>query len=140
MLRGISGGWRPWLLIRGHTWLPHKGNKVVKREPRSTIQGPIIYRQTSGLIWHNGALENVSASGVLFRGEKALLIDTPIEMSFALPPASGAKCGTQIFCWGKVARCAAPAGSDERAVLAARVLRYRAQAQAVPDIRYKTAA
>ncbi len=140
MARGTPGGWRPWLALPGRIWFSRrrKTEVVSKREPRSVVEGPIIYRETNGLVWHNGTLENVSTTGVLFRAEKTMMIDTPIEMSFTLPAGGGAKCASQIFCWGKVARSIAPTANDQRAALAARVLRYRSKAQTAPEIRYKT--
>jgi len=108
---------------------------MVEREARQAVHGAVIYRPKDGLVWYEGALVDLSRTGILFRGEKQLPIDSPIELSFTVQPLTGRKASAPIFCWGKVARSAPPGINDGRPAVAVQVLRYRGGPQAAQEIR-----
>ncbi|MFB3921785.1 MAG: hypothetical protein ACE145_08685 [Terriglobia bacterium] len=116
------------------------GAQITKRDERFELGGSLIYRPTGGLTWYKGTIENLSRTGVLFRGEKAVPDRCPLEMSFTLPDGTPWIAGTNFFCWGKTVRSVMPAASDARPVLAVRILRYQSGAQPGPEIRFKSAA
>jgi hypothetical protein len=135
----MFGGWR---IFGGQAKgeKHHKGRKMVERDARFVVQSPLLYRPTGTLNWHKGTIRNVSPSGVLFQAEKLVPADGPIEMSFSLPAEVGSKRRIQIFCWGQVARTVMPPTSDVSPSLAAKITRYRSEAQIDPEIQFKTAA
>ncbi len=55
------------------------------RAPRFAIQMPVRYRVCGQVNWYEGRAENISRSGVLFRGQRIIEPLTSIEMSFVLP-------------------------------------------------------
>lgn len=107
----------------------------VEREPREALTGAVIYRPKDGLVWYEGSLVDLSKTGILFRGEKHLPTESPIELSFTLQQASGRRASAPTFCWGKVARTTLPDVDDARPAIAARILRYRGGPQAALEIR-----
>jgi hypothetical protein len=54
---------------------------------------PVWYRAAGEALWHAGITENVSASGVLIRGEGPVAPARPIVVAIALPSASGCLVG-----------------------------------------------
>jgi hypothetical protein len=63
--------------------------KITQRDPRYVIRGSLLYRPAGGMDWQKGFTENLSANGVLFRGEAPLPVNTPLEMSITPPKAPG---------------------------------------------------
>ena len=75
--------------------------KTPGRAPRFTVEVPLRYRPAgTTAAWSDGRIENISRSGLLFRGERALPVDTPVEMTFALPVRNA----RDLFCRGRVVR------------------------------------
>jgi hypothetical protein len=109
-----------------------KGNR---RAERFVMQRPLVYRRNDGLIWYDGKIENVSTSGLLFRGEKPLSPGEVLQVSFSLPAAQGADEPTQVFCWAKVVRIRLPNNFQATHTHAVKILRYRSQPQTPADIR-----
>jgi hypothetical protein len=95
-----------------------------RRAPRFALAMPIQYRALDDLVWLNGQIENISRSGVIFRGERGLPVSTTILMRFELPADFGGEPGAQVICCGEVVRAILPPAEDDRKVLAARILEY----------------
>ena len=115
-------------------------SRTVERDKRFAVPTSLLYRPTGTLIWYRGAIQNISASGILFQAEHLVPVDSPIEMSLALPAEAGSKRKVQVFCWGKVARAVEPPASGASPALAAKIVRYRSDGQLDPGIQFKTAA
>ncbi len=103
---------------------------MTQRAERIATQLPLHYRTSGELDWYEASTENISRTGVLFRGERLLEVDTPVEMKFEtlwLPPLEPA--GMADVIWrGSIVRTVLPVASDTRAALAAKI----SQSQFVP--------
>lgn len=96
----------------------------VTRGMRFPIAVSLRYRaDESG--WHDGESVNISGSGVLFRAAWPLAVETPVEMSFALPVAVPDRATVRIVCRGRVVRVTAPEPPDDRAIVAASIAKYQ---------------
>jgi hypothetical protein len=92
------------------------------RAPRLRLALHLRYRPVGGRRWHEGEVENISRSGVLFRGAALVDVNTPVEIALllpVLPPASA------IVCRGRIVRTILPGGPRRRPGLAATISRYR---------------
>ncbi len=101
-----------------------------QRAERIATQLQLHYRTSGELNWYEASTENISRTGVLFRGERLLEVDTPVEMKFEtlwLPPVEPAGIA-DVFWRGSIVRTVLPTASDARAVLAAKI----SQSQFVP--------
>ncbi len=54
------------------------------RATRYTVAMPLKYRRVGESEWHDGMAENISQSGILFRGDRALTEEEVIEINFTL--------------------------------------------------------
>lgn len=117
-----------------------KPRLVVDRAARFGLGGSVIYRPTGGLTWYHGTIENLSLTGVLFRGQKAVPDGCPVEMSFTLQEGSPWKAGSSVFCWGRTVRTVMPTTTDAHPALAVRILRYQSEGRPAPQIRFRSAA
>ena len=93
---------------------------------------PLNYRPVGDPEWREGKSENISHSGVLFRGEDAPQIDTPVELRLMLltptaPPESGYP---EVCCRGRVVRTIAAA--DDRPAIAVTIEHYEFERAFVP--------
>lgn len=95
----------------------------------------MIYRRKGGLIWYDGDLENISLSGVLLHGEKAIPLGDHVEISFRLPTVPGGTQEGDIFFWARIIRTEQRSNPGAHLALAARVLRYRSEPKPAPDVR-----
>lgn len=75
--------------------------------------------------WRDGESVNISGSGVLFRVERPLALQTPVEMSFALPVAVADRAPVRVVCRGQIVRVAMPQSPGEWAMVAASIAEYR---------------
>ena len=96
-----------------------------RRAERFPTRLPIHYRKRDQPDWYEAKTENISRTGVLFRGEHLLEIDTPVEIRVEttwLPTLEPA--GTADFIWrGSIVRTVLPAMKDTRPALAATISR-----------------
>jgi hypothetical protein len=99
------------------------------REPRHPIRMPLRYRASSDPQWREGHTENISRSGVLFRTDHPMPLQTPIEMLLALPvEIVGAGAAATVICRRRILRTEEPrTGSTggARPAVAATVAAYR---------------
>src|SRR3954453_552891 len=88
------------------------------RAERSAIPIAILYRSPGELDWQPGLTENISRSGVLFRADRRLEPDTPLEMMLDVPEvvALPATAGLRR---GRVVRASSPSSWERRSTVAA---------------------
>ncbi len=96
-----------------------------ERARRFSIQMPIRYRVNGENRWWRGRTENVSRSGVLFRGELSATPSTPIEMSMVLPSAAFGNGNAEVVCRGTIVRVVAAPTPGSLPGLATTISHYR---------------
>jgi hypothetical protein len=91
------------------------------RAQRFGFHLPVRYRPAGGT-WHDGQIENVSCSGVLFHAAEAVPdLDTEVEIVFVLPVRPAAP---RIVCRCRVVR-RVPSNGNGAAGVAATIVTYR---------------
>jgi hypothetical protein len=99
------------------------------RAPRYPLRIPLRYRPSGDQQWREGRTENISRSGVLFRTDHLMPLQTPIEMLLALPAeVGGGEDAATVICRGRIVRTEVPKGAendDERPAVAATIAGYR---------------
>ena len=90
------------------------------RAPRFDLPLPLDFRSAGAGPWSHARIENISRSGVLFRAERPLPVDSPVEMTFELP-VGAAK--AELVCRGRVVRVVD--GHGEPAGIAATISAFR---------------
>lgn len=107
--------------VRGHgkkpTWVP--------RARRLKLETPVRYRVKNLGSWFDGTIENLSQSGVLFRGPHPLPEETLVEMVFEMPEEISGQKNSSVLCQGKVTRLKAPQSEEDSAALATAILDYK---------------
>ena len=97
-------------------------NGASTRAPRLSLDLQLRYRPVGGRHWYEGQVENISRSGVLFRGAALVDVNTPVEIALLLPVLPPARA---IVCRGRIVRTILPGGTRRRPGLAATISRYR---------------
>lgn len=104
------------------------GVGLVPRADRFQMVLPVQYRAMSDSAaeqtWHEGLIENISGSGVLFRAAEPLAAATAIELMFSLPSSAHQPPAT-VRCRAQVVRAAPPQPPDTRTALAVVIQHYR---------------
>ena len=95
------------------------------RAPRLRLDLQLRYRPVGGRLWHEGQVENISRSGVLFRGAALVDVNTPVEIALLLPVLPVLPPASAIVCRGRIVRTILPGGPGRRPGLAATISRYR---------------
>jgi hypothetical protein len=83
------------------------------------------YRLSGESKWRKGTTENISRSGVLFRGEEFAEPNTSLEMSFVLPDEIFGVRSAEVVCRGIVVRAERPKGAGAFPALASTISHYR---------------
>jgi len=96
----------------------------IPRAPRYPILIPVLYRATGYGPWHEGRTENISRSGVLFRVDEAMNVETPIEMLVMFPPEVVGDAAGTTMCRGRIVRRIDPCPVDPRPGLAVAIHEY----------------
>jgi hypothetical protein len=78
------------------TWKP--------RARRMKLDLPLRYRINITSPWFDGAIENISQSGVLFHGTQVLAVDALVEMVFEMPEEISGQKNSTVMCQGRVRR------------------------------------
>jgi hypothetical protein len=96
-----------------------KTNGRARRLPLHLL---LQYRSLGDAQWHEGRVENISRSGVLFSSPTLVAVDTEVEMRLELPvhPTPSA-----ILCRGRVVRTVATGAGGWHPALAATIADYR---------------
>jgi hypothetical protein len=106
---------------RTHTKKP----SWVPRARRLKLETPVRYRVKNLGSWYEGVIENLSQSGVLFRGPQPLPQNTLVEMVFEMPEEISGQKNSSVLCQGRVTRSKEKPASDESVPLAASILDYK---------------
>jgi hypothetical protein len=97
-------------------------NEVSTRAPRLPLNLQLRYRSVGAARWHEGRVENISRSGVLFRATELVDVDAQVEITLVIPVQPSA---SAIVCRGRIVRTILPGGFERRPGLAATISRYR---------------
>jgi hypothetical protein len=97
----------------------HTRANYVPRAERYAIPITILYRSAGELDWRPAVAENISRSGVLFRAERRLEPNTPLEMMLDIPPAISASVSGGAMRRGRVVRSVSSLIEDRAAIAAA---------------------
>jgi hypothetical protein len=111
------------LLERVSTTMDTETKDELPRAPRFEIRIPLKYRPSGATDWREGRTENISRSGVLFRTDHLMPLQTPIEFLMALPDPIAD--GATVICRGFVVRTEPPNPDDPRPAVAATIAGYR---------------
>jgi hypothetical protein len=76
----------------------------VPRARRLKLDIPLRYRVNKTSTWHEGIIENISQSGVLFNGPQQLPMNALIEMVFEMPEEISGQRNSNVVCQGRVMR------------------------------------
>jgi len=96
-----------------------------KRAQRFPIKTLVRYRPCGEKDWHWGTTENISSSGIIFRGERFLEPKIKIEISVAVPLAVSGEKPAEISCQGTIVRARSSVGPGDPSVLAVSISSYR---------------
>jgi DNA-binding response OmpR family regulator len=102
------------------------------RAQRFQLHLPLRYRRLGETQWHVGTTENISRSGLLFRGDDVLQPNSQVEINLVLPTEIAGLSGTEVVCRGEVVRTVNPKGETVSPALAARILQYHFQHGPLP--------
>ena len=83
-----------------------------KRAARFITRIPLLYRRLHETVWYEGAAENISCSGLLFRGQQRLEPFSAVEVNFPLPEEITGGAKIQVLAGGYVARVVESAVCD----------------------------
>ncbi len=98
----------------------------VPRARRLKLDVPLRYRVNRTSTWHEGVIENLSQSGVLFHGPQQLPVNALIEMVFEMPEEISGQKNSNVVCQGRVMRFKDTAESTDSSVsLAASIVDYK---------------
>jgi len=95
--RSLTGEKRP-------SWTP--------RARRLKLDAALRYRVNGSSTWYEGRIENLSQSGLLFRGPRQLPVNALIEMVFEMPKEISGQKNCDVLCQGRVVRSADPQGKE----------------------------
>ena len=76
----------------------------VPRARRLKLDLPLRYRVKSLGEWYGGQIDNLSQSGVLFRGPQSLPENTMVEMIFNMPEEISGQRNSTVLCQGRIIR------------------------------------
>jgi hypothetical protein len=96
--------------------------KKSERALRFALALPLYYRSKGQTEWREARIENISRSGVLFRTDDVMDVNTRLEMRFELtagPALSG------VLCRGHVVRTVLPRDTGSLPGFAATISAYR---------------
>lgn len=92
---------------------------------RFPIRTTLRYRLDGEKEWRNGTTENISSSGLLFRGERLAEPNARVEMNLVVPAGAPGSGAANVTCHGAIVRTEDRAGGDQSPVLAISILHYR---------------
>jgi PilZ domain len=87
---------------RNHT--REKRPSWTPRARRLKLDVALRYRVNNTSAWHEGTIDNLSQSGLLFRGPQQLPVNALIEMVFEMPEEISGQKNRNVLCQGRVMR------------------------------------
>ncbi|HLW87905.1 MAG TPA: ATP-binding protein [Terriglobales bacterium] len=94
------------------------------RAQRFNLHLPLKYRPLGEPEWIAGTTENISRSGMLFRGLEAIPPSVQVEINLVLPPEIAGLAPAEVVCRGEVVRSVAGESPSMSPALAAKILQY----------------
>ena len=95
------------------------------RAQRFRIQMYLRYRVNGESKWRQGTTENVSSSGVLFRGEQFARANALLDLRLALPDQIPGVPSAEVICKAVVVRSERPKGTESFPALATAISHFR---------------
>ncbi|MBZ5628790.1 MAG: hypothetical protein LAO06_07985 [Acidobacteriia bacterium] len=105
--------------------LAPQGSQGPTRLLRFPIQLPMRYRHAGSFQWYRGVTDDISCSGMLFRGPVPMDLFSPVEVRLMLPRQITGDAAATMLCGGFIARVLDSKPSLEEAHLAATFTTYR---------------
>ncbi len=102
-----------------------KKTSWVPRARRIRTDVELAYRAKGEQDWHSGRVENISQSGVRFRGEHLVEADTELEMVFEMPEEITGQEHSKVQCNARVVRAVAPGQNENEGAMAASIEDYK---------------
>jgi len=101
--------------------LNEAGKTIPIRAERITTKQALLYRSPGEIAWHRANTENISRSGVLFKGDKIMPVNKPVEMALELVCLTPMKLASvaNVLWYGNVVRTVQPGASDTASAIAA---------------------
>jgi len=96
---------------RSHT--REKRPSWTPRARRLKLDLPLRYRVNSTSTWHEGVIDNLSQTGLLFRGPQNLPVNALIEMVFEMPEEISGQKNRNVLCQGRVIRAKDTKAKDD---------------------------
>ncbi|HKN36942.1 MAG TPA: ATP-binding protein [Terriglobales bacterium] len=97
------------------------------RAQRFKLNLPLRYRLIGEEDWRKGTTENISRSGLLFRGEGMLQPAAQLEISMMLPAEIAGLSAAEVVCRGEIVRTIEAESAATNPALAAKILQYHFQ-------------
>jgi PAS domain S-box-containing protein len=94
------------------------------RAQRFNLHLPLKYRPLGEPDWRAGTTENISRSGMLFRGEEPIPTSVQVEINLVLPPEIAGLAPAEVVCRGEVVRSVVGESPSMSPALAAKILQY----------------
>jgi hypothetical protein len=101
------------------------GANMIARAQRFPIRAIMHYRIVGEDRWYVGTVENMSSTGVLFRGERVVGVNSSIEVTVNVPGSLAAGHSSKMVSRGKIVRVSPGSSDPESAVMAASLSRLR---------------
>lgn len=100
--------------------------QTVGRARRFTLHLRVLYRELDGKEWLEGWTENISRTGMLFRCDSPLPVNTIVELKLQLSPGGGnEEHPAEVLCKGTVVRIEQLGGLDASTAFAVSIQPYR---------------
>jgi hypothetical protein len=103
----------------------NKATAMIPRSQRFPIHAPLRYCIHGEKQWREGILENISITGLLFKGPYLVERNTQIEFSIVLPARPANVQGARIVCQGTIVRSWKCRGVPPMAMMAATITHTR---------------
>lgn len=91
------------IVRRSHT--REKRPSWTPRARRLKIDAALRYRVNNTSTWFEGTIDNLSQTGLLFRGAQHLPVNALIELVFEMPEEISGQKNRKVLCQGRVIRC-----------------------------------
>ena len=118
---------KPETTVRRSSHTREKRPSWVPRARRLKLDLQLRYRVNNTSTWYEGIIDNISQTGVLFRGPQQLPVNALIEMVFEMPEEISGRKNSNVLCQGRMIRSKDKDtdGSGEDIGLAASIVDYK---------------
>jgi len=94
------------------------------RATRYAIPLAVFYRTPGDLMWSEGRTENISKSGVLVRGDRAMPPNADVEILLNIPANVTTPFSGTTLCRGRIVRAVESSALENRPAFAAAILEF----------------